>query len=159
QRRHLNGLELSYRTLVGRFGFEPGDIQVLSHDKSLRSEDEPPNCVALPTWPGDGTPYQMRVTGEGSRAGFREALASVGSRMGPEDLLFLNITGHGGNHGDGRGPYLLSHPRYIHYKLDEICADIATVPPHRSLLVLMSQCFAGGFSGPLLAASPAQRTF
>ena len=80
-------------------------------------------------------------------------------KLQPDDQLFINTTGHGGNHDDGRGPFLLAYPNFDHYKVDEFCADLARLPPHRSLLVLMSQCYSGGFNQAVIGASNAKVTF
>jgi hypothetical protein len=101
----------------------------------------------------------MNVTGEGNRAGFRNALEAIGSKLGPDDQLFINTTGSGGNHGNGRGPDLIVYPNARRYRCRDFCADLATLPSHRSLVVLMAQCFSGGFNQAVLDASPAASTF
>jgi hypothetical protein len=157
-RRHVNGLEFCYRTLVDRHGFATDNIHVLNYDASLRaygdSEDAP--CEA---WPGDGTPYRMVVNAEGSRAAFQNALRVIGEKLTPDDQLFINTTGHGGHHGDGRGPDLITYPHCARYKRRDFCADLAVLPPHRSLVVLMAQCFSGGFNQAVVDASRAASTF
>jgi len=158
-RRHINGLEFCYRTLVERLGFATEDVHVLSYDGSLRSSREPDEGAASGRWPGDNTPYRLKITGEGSRAGFRAALAVIARKLGPDDQLFINTTGTGGNHGNGCGPDLIVYPHARRYRRAEFCADIAALPAHRSLVVLMAQCFSGGFNQPVLTASRAQSTF
>jgi hypothetical protein len=158
-RRHLNGLEFCYRTLIDCLGFESENIHVLSYEGSLHTWRESEEPHLSPVWPGDQTPYRLPVTDEGSREGFRGALAALGRKLGPEDQLFINITGSGGNHGHGRGPDVIVYPNARRYRRDDFCADIATLPPHRSLFVLMSQCFAGGFNQGVVEASRARETF
>jgi len=158
-RRHINGLEFCYRTLVYRLGFARENIHVLSYDRSLRSSREAGEVAPLAVWPGDQTPYRLQVTGEGSRTAFQSALETIGSKLGPDDQLFINTTGSGGNHGSGRGPDLIVFPNAHRYRCRDFCADLATLPPHRSLVVLMAQCFSGGFNEAVLDASPAASTF
>lgn len=157
-RRHVNGLEFCYRTLVDHLGFARDNIRVLNYDGSLRAfgdpEVEPPGL-----WPGDSTPYRMPVTAEGSRAAFREALGAIGEKLTAGDQLFINTTGHGGHHGHGRGPDLITYPYCERFRCRDLCADLATLPPHRSLVVLMAQCFSGGFNQPVIDASRAASTF
>jgi hypothetical protein len=157
-RRHVNGLEFCYRTLVDHLGFARDNIRVLNYDGSLRAfgdpEGEPPGV-----WPGDNTPYRMAVNAEGSRAAFREALNAIGAKLTAGDQLFINTTGHGGHHGHGRGPDLITYPYCERFRCREFCADLATLPPHRSLVALMSQCFSGGFNQAVIDASPAASTF
>jgi hypothetical protein len=158
-RRHLNGLEFCYRMLVDRRGFAPENIEVLSYDGSLRSSREDAEPKPMGDWPGDQTPYRLRVSGAGSRDEFRRALRKIGRKLGPDDQLFINVTGSGGNHGMGSGPDLIVFPDCRRYRCKDFCADLASLPPHHSLLVVMAQCFAGGFNQPLLDASPALHTF
>jgi len=101
----------------------------------------------------------MKVTGEGSREGFRSALKVVGSKLGTDDQVFINTTGSGGNHGNGHGPDLIVFPNASRYRCRDFCADLATLPHHRSLVVLMAQCFSGGFNQAVLDASRATSTF
>jgi len=156
-RRHVNGLEFCYRTLVDRLGFAAENIQILNYDGSLRAfgdSDEVPCRL----WPGDGTPFRMTVSAAGSRAAFQNALRAVCERLTQRDQVFINTTGHGGHHGNELGPDLLTHPHGRRYRRDDFCADLALLPPHRSLVVLMSQCFSGGFSQAVIDASPAEAT-
>ena len=156
-KRHVNGLELCYRTLIDQLGFAAEAIHVLNYDGTLQcfceSEDEP---VGL--WPADGSHYRMTVEGEGNREAFQRALRSVAACLNPYDQVFINITGHGGHHGDENGPDLLTYPFCKRYGRDDFCSDLALLPAHRSLVVLMTQCFSGGFIPAVLAASPARQT-
>lgn len=156
-RRHVNGLEFCYRTLVERLGVPAGNIQVLNYDGSLRAfgEDAPePDRL----WPGDATPYRMKVTAEGSREQFRCSMRHIGSSLGRDDQLFINTTGHGGHHGTDAGPDLLAFPNGRRLSRDEFCESISELPRHRAMIVLMSQCFGGGFAQAVLEASPASST-
>jgi hypothetical protein len=158
-RRHINGLEFCYRTLVERLGFAAENVHVLSYDATLRSSREADELSSLTAWPGDDTPYRMTITGQGNRAGFQNVLGAIGSKLEQHDELFINVTGSGGNHGNGRGPDLIVYPDCRRYRCHDFCDDLATLPPHRSLVVLMAQCFSGGFNQAVLNASQAELTF
>lgn len=157
-KRHVNGLELCYRTLVDSLGFAAGAVHVLNYDGSLgcfgSAEDEP-----VGVWPGDNTPYRMVVEAEGHRKALQRVLRTVGAQLKPADQLFINITGHGGHRGDEDGPDLLTYPLCKRYGRDDFCADLTLLPEHRSLVVLMTQCFSGGFIPAVLASSPARQTY
>ena len=157
-RRHVNGLEFCYRTLVDHLGFAPDNVRVLNYDGSPHAfgDDEGESCGV---WPGDGTSYRMVVNAEGSRAAFRDALAAIGAKLTANDQLFINTTGHGGHHGHGRGPDLVTYPYCERFRCRDFCAELAKLPPHRSLVVLMAQCFSGGFNQAVLDASRAAATF
>ena len=101
----------------------------------------------------------MVVNAEGSRAAFRQELRAIGEKLTADDQLFINTTGHGGHHGHGRGPDLVTYPYCERFRCRDFCADLATLPPHRSLVVLMAQCFSGGFNQAVVDASRATLTF
>jgi hypothetical protein len=157
-RRHVNGLELCYRALVDELGFATENIHVLNYDGSLRAFGDS-DAESCGTWPGDGTAYRMVVNAEGSREAFQQVLGTMSRKLTADDQLFINTTGHGGHHGDEQGPDLITYPHCQRYKRSEFCADLATLPPHRSLVVLMAQCFSGGFNQAVINASRAQATF
>ena len=157
-RRHVNDLEFCYRTLVDRLRFSIENIHVLNYDGSLRAFGDAENDP-IGAWPGDGTLHRMIVNAEGSRAAFRHALETIGKKLRADDQLFINTMGHGGHHGEGWGPDLLTYPACARYNCTDFCADLARLPVHRSMVVLMSQCFSGGFNRAIVAASPATSTF
>jgi len=101
----------------------------------------------------------MKASGEGNRAAFRDVLDELKDKLTEDDLLFINTSGHGGNYGDGRGPYLIAYPHLDQYTMSELCEDLGHLPRHDSLLVLMAQCFSGGFNKAVIEASRAKRTF
>jgi hypothetical protein len=159
-RRHVNGLELCYRTLVDRLGFEPDHIRILNYDGSLGAFADPEtggDPDTTPVWPGDDTPCRMPVSGPGNRGAFQKALGEL--ELTAADDLFINTMGHGADFGGPDGPDLFTYPRCQRYRRDQFCADLATLAPHRSLTILMAQCFSGGFIRALLAASPAVATY
>jgi len=157
-RRHVNGLEFCWRALVDHLGFEPGNVHVLNYDGSLRAFGDPAQGPE-PLWPGDDSPFRMTVRAAGSRAAFQQTIATIAARLLPDDQLFINTMGHGGHHGDERGPDLITYPYSRRFARDDFCATLASLPPHRSLVVLMAQCFSGGFNNAVLEASPAAATF
>jgi hypothetical protein len=157
-RRHVNGLEFCYRTLVDRLGFATENIHVLNYDGSLRAFGDP-ESGSWGVWPGDGTAYRMRVSAEGNREAFQQALAKIGAKLTANDQLFINTTGHGGHHGEGWGPDLITYPHCRRFERHEFCAPLAELPPHRALVVLMAQCFSGGFNQAVIDASRAESTF
>jgi len=157
-RRHLNGLEFCYRTLLDRRGFEPHNVFAFSYDGSLRTVDGRTGDPASEPWPGDRTPFRMRFAGPGTPRALQRALAQLEQQLEPADELFIHTSGHGGNHGDGRGPQLVVYPHWQRYQSREFYGDLARLPRHRTLVVMMSQCYSGGFREGVLAASRAENT-
>jgi len=153
-RRHVNGLELCYRTLVDRLGFEPGRIRVLNYDGSRGAYGDP---EVTPVYPGDDTPWRMPVSGPGNRIALQRVLGEL--ELTAEDDLFINTMGHGDDFGGPDGPDLFTYPHCKRYRRDDFCADLATLAPHRSLTMVMAQCSSGGFIRAVLDASPAAATY
>jgi hypothetical protein len=157
-RRHVNGLEFCYRTLIDRLGYSPPDIHVMNYDGSLRafgdSEGEP-----IPMWAGDGTPHRMIVNAEGSRSAFQYALQGIGSKLKEDDQLFIHTSGHGAHPGGEHAPDLLAFPYGERYNCADFCTDLRTLPRHRALVVVLTQCYSGGFKRAILEASQATATF
>lgn len=147
---NLNSLEFCYRTLVDKYGFRPEHIYVLHFDGTLASGMGGPVGV----WPGDGTPYRIRITGKGTRAAFQSALNELKGKLRADDLLFIHTENEAGNDGQS---YLLTVD-FEAYPAADFAADLAGLPHFRSLLTLMASCFSGGFRDPILASSSARNT-
>ena len=151
-RRHLNDLEFCYRMLVDRYGFDKNNIYVCNYDCSLDTQDGP----TVTHWPGNNTPYRIKVTNQGNRAEFQLVLNELKSKLKPHDLLFIHTNNHGDNFGSGS--FLCEYPSWGQYMVGDFCADLAGLPKYRSLIVMMEQCNAGGFNAPVIAASTADNT-
>jgi len=104
--RHLNDLEFCYRTLVNVYAVPPENIIVLSFDGTLStvayswSGTVPPPAV----WPGDGTPFQIVINGQGTLQGLQDAFAQLATLLAPNDLLFIHTNNHGDT--DATGAFL-----------------------------------------------------
>ena len=92
--RHLNDLEFAYRMLIDRYGFDAKNIYALNYDGTLNTQDGPGV-----SWPGDGTAYRIKVTGQGTRACFQDAIKDLKSKIKSHDLLFIHTNNHGDNNG------------------------------------------------------------
>src|SRR5262249_20999222 len=121
------------------------------YDGTLNTQDGAPG-----TWPGDGTAYRIKVTGQGNRSAFQSAFGSLKNKLKAHDLVFIHTNNHGDNFGSGS--FLCEYPSWGQYMSSDFCADLATLPKYRSLIVMMEQCNAGGFNAPVIAASTAQNT-
>jgi hypothetical protein len=152
--RHLNDLEFLYRTLVNLYGFRPENITVLNYDGTLWYNG--PDWTRAPgpigNWPGDNTPYQIQIDGAGTRANLLAAIASVGANLGEQDKLLIHTNNHG-NTVNGVSTI-------ISYSGDDtteqdIANSIAALPKFATLMVMMEQCYSGGFIEPIMNASTA----
>jgi hypothetical protein len=165
--RHLNDLEFCYRTLVNAYGVPKDNIIVLSFDGSLTvvNDDWSGSSAAPAAWPGDGTPYQIVVNGQGTLAGLQNAFAQLASRMGPKDELFIHTNNHGDTDNTGAyigypgsfpgGPAFDWGNVWVNLYASAFASMLATLPAIRALVVMMEQCGSGGFGPNILASSTA----
>jgi hypothetical protein len=164
QARHLNDMEFCYRTLIDIYGFHAANIYVCNYDGTLNVFDSLPGV-----WPGDNTAYRIKVTANGTRASFQNALADIAGKIQPHDMLFIHSNNHGDNFNDGNGSFLCGFLHggdpapnddgdFTYYYASEFASDIATLPACRSLVVMMEQCCSGGFNQPILNSSTAGAT-
>jgi hypothetical protein len=121
----------------------------------------------LRKWPGALPPdddFRMQVRDKGSIRAFRSALGEVKQKLGNGGLLFVHVEGHGSiQYGTGGGQFIETYwdgedsgDRYFNFLMQ---TDLQQIAGCDSLLVLMNQCYAGGFREFVLAGSPAKRTF
>ncbi len=163
-KRHLNDMEFLYRTLVDTYSFDPANISALNFDNSLNTQDGP-----QATWPGDETPYRIKITGEGTRTGFEAAINNLKGKLKPRDTLLI----HCNNHGDSDTPdggitwvpntaflaaFSPTRPYWVPYYHTDFSNKLAELPKFRQLVVMLEQCHAGGFNASILAKSPADAT-
>ena len=148
--RNLNNQEFCYRMLVDRYGFKPANIYVLRYDGTLNSVDG-----TLPNWPGDHTPYRIKVSGQGTRAGMQAALAALKAKLRPPDLLFIHTENEAGISAQA---YFAAYPNWNEYYASDFSTDLATLPRYQSLTVLLAQCYAGGFTSAVMTGSTAVDT-
>lgn len=149
--RHTNDLEFLYRTLRHLYGFQNDHIYSLNYDGTINYNGGPAT-----TWPGDNTAYQMPVKGKGTKADLDAVLDDLKKRLKPNDLLLIHTNNHGGNDGPGKS-YLVTYSGPEYYAAD-FANKLAELPKYDTLMVMMEQCFAGGFNAPILAKSTASKT-
>jgi hypothetical protein len=165
QARHLNDMEFAYRTLIDVYGFSPGNIYALNYDGTRKVWD-----VTLGNWPGNNTPYTIKVTGKGTRAAFQAVFSDLSKKIQADDLLFIHTNNHGDFDPSVNQSFLcawvndVSNPApntdgdFDCYYANEFAADLSILPTYRALVVLMEQCNSGGFNTPILNSSTAKST-
>jgi hypothetical protein len=152
-KRHLNDMEFLYRTLVDNYGMDKKNIQALSYDGTLNTQDG-----VQTHWPGDGTPYRIKITGQGTRAALETALDNVKGKLKSLDQLLIHTNNHGGWDGVSGSAYLCTYPSWSTYYNADFSTKLGTLPKYRNLIVMMEQCHAGGFNASVLAKSTASAT-
>ncbi|MGA9821150.1 MAG: hypothetical protein WBQ36_06110, partial [Desulfobaccales bacterium] len=168
--RHLNDLEFCYRTLVNVYAIPPKNIIVLSFDGTLTvvNDDWLGNAAAPAVWPGDGTPYQIVINGQGTLQGLQTAFAQLAAQLGPKDLLFIHTNNHGDTDSTGAFlGYANAFPtgadvdwssEWVNLYVSTFANMLKTLPSYRALIVMMEQCGSGGFGPDILATSTAGET-
>jgi hypothetical protein len=168
--RHLNDLEFCYRTLINVYAIPPENIIVLSFDGTMTvvNDDWSGTSAAPALWPGDGTPYQLPIGGQGTFQGLQTAFGQLASKMKPKDLLFIHTNNHGDT--DNTGAYI-GYPgsfpsgnnvdwslQWVNLYASAFANLLGTLPAYRALVVMMEQCGSGGFGPDILGSSTASAT-
>ena len=148
-RRHVEDLEFAYRILQNRFGFPASHIHVLCYDGSIGATDATPAQMA--TWVGDGTAYQMQVSGAATKANLQSTLTALSNQMDADSLLFVHTNNHGAPSGLCIDSSSVLTPT-------EWGTMLGGMKQFGSLVVTMEQCYSGAFSQPTLDHSTASRT-
>ena len=163
---HVNDLELSWRMLTDTYQFNTDDIYVLVHNGTKQGAPFR-NTNGLRKWPGAVAPdntFLLQPRGKGSIKAFRWALGEVQKKLKDGGLLFIQVEGHGSiKYGSGGGQFIETYPDGANsgdcYLNSQMQADLQQLGGCGSLLVLMNQCYAGGFRDSVLLGSRATRTF
>src|SRR5205085_1792182 len=123
------------------YRYDPGDITVLNYDGTINYDGGPQPVVR---WPGDNTPYRMKVHGKGGKADLLGALDSLKKRLKPEDSLLIHTNNHGGHNGTESD--LCCFPSFDSLGVKEFATKLGELPKFRCLIVMMEQCHSGGFN-------------
>ncbi|HEX9824936.1 MAG TPA: hypothetical protein VGB51_11180 [Actinomycetota bacterium] len=149
--RHTNDLEFLYRTLRHVHGVAADRIYVLNYDGTIDYSGGP---HPVTTWPGDDTPYEMTVNAAGTKAELENVIDELKGRLTESDCLLIHTNNHGGHNGES---FLVTESG-PDYGVSDFADKIAELPSFDCLMVMMEQCFAGGFNAPIIAGSPAHKT-
>jgi hypothetical protein len=156
--RHVNDMEFLYRTLIDVYKFNPKNITVLNYDGNLTCQE---GSLTQAKWPGDGTPYRLKVNGRGGAIELQKAIKGIGSQVRSPDLVLI----HTNNHGDGATPAdpqivstLCCYPNWDSLSADDFGGSLTDMKPFGALVVMMEQCHSGGFIDHVLNASRAKVT-
>lgn len=150
--RHLNDLEFLYRTLMDVYGYLEDNIYVLNFDGTLNYAGNP---KPVSNWPGDNTPYRIKVNAAGTKSELENVLDDLKLRLREQDSVFIHTSNHG--YHDSTESLLIAYSP-PDYSASDFAAKLATFPQFDSLNVMMEQCNSGGFNAPLVSASPARKT-
>ncbi len=155
--RHLNDIEFLYRTLVHSYGVPKANITVLNYDGTLQynNADWTPHVGSIGNWPGDNTPYQVKINGAGTRQALLDAIAATGKKLGSRDNLLIHTNNHGGR--SGNVSTLCAHDGPVTLPAD-FGGALAKLPKYNGLMVMMEQCFSGGFIDCVINNSTADCT-
>lgn len=148
-----SGLRAAWRPLRRLRTRRTSTIYVLHYDGTLNTQDG-----MQTSWPGDNTPYQINITGQGTRAAFESAIDDLKGKLKTRDLLLIHTNNHGGYDGVPGSANLCTYPDWDAYYAADFASKLAQLPKHRKMLAMMEQCHAGGFNAPIIANSKAEAT-
>jgi hypothetical protein len=154
---HLNAMELAYRTLLDR-QFQEEDILVACY--------QGPPGPYCPKWVGSAGPHEwpggkpgdkafkMKVQYPGNQWGFQQAINALKLKQpGAGDLLFIYVSGHGNGPANGGQGSVVIETLGGSYSVSKFSTDLKALldpqvqgPALKNLVVLMTQCCAGGFA-------------
>jgi hypothetical protein len=152
-KRHLNDMEFLYRTLIDRYGFRADHIYAMSYDGTLNTQDG-----VQTHWPGDGTPYRINITGQGTRADFEAAVDDLKGKIDSDDLLLVHVNNHGNWAGTAGSATFCTYPSWADYSATDFAAKLGELPKFDKLIAMLEPCHAGGFNAPIIAQSAANAT-
>lgn len=157
--RHVNDIEYLYRTLIQYHHFLPDNIYVLNYDGSTKyTSFYPPTDI----WPGNATPYRMKVNADGSRSELVNVFDEIGKRLKPEDLLFIHTNNHGLGSSEKNPSIESALSTYakmvVRFTASEFGDKLACLPKISQLVIMMEQCHSGGFKDAILNNSTADKT-
>ncbi|HMG46847.1 MAG TPA: hypothetical protein VK614_05250 [Allosphingosinicella sp.] len=153
--RHLNDLEYLYRVMIDQYGWKPANITVLNWDGTVNYSGAP-NPIG--NWPGDNTPYRIKVDGPGTPAAIASAMAAIGAKLHSHDQFVIHTNNHGGGQPGDPEACLFCYPNWGSYGAAAFGTAVAALPPIASLIVMMEQCHSGGFENATIANSTAVST-
>ncbi|MDQ1715815.1 MAG: hypothetical protein QOC60_1760 [Frankiaceae bacterium] len=146
-RRHVEDLELLYRTLTDVYGFATDHIRVICFDGTVGCTDFSP----IGDWDGDKTPYQLYVDASAAVAAFEDAVTELAGVMSDQSLLFV----HTNNHGAPQGLCIDTSTVVDPYTFGTIVASAGAIG---TLVVTMEQCYSGAFQRATIDNSAATQT-
>jgi acylphosphatase len=153
--RHLNDLEFLYRTLVDVYTFDPANITVLNYDGTVNYAGTP---QPVTTWPGNNTPYRIKVNGSGTNTALGQALDAIKTKLQSNDLLLVHTNNHGGGPTSDPEAWLCCYPNWNSFTATDFANKVKVLPVFGSLVVMMEQCYSGGFQDAVLNNSKATCT-
>jgi hypothetical protein len=168
--RHLNDMEFCYRMLVNDYGVPADNVLALSFDGTMTVVNDywTGTSAAPANWPGDGTPFQIRLTGQGTLTDLQTAFETLSGKLGPDDLLFIHTNNHGDTDTTGSyigypgsfpsGPSVDWSSQWVSLYASDFGGLLAALPSYKSLIVMMEQCGSGGFGADVTDSSTASVT-
>ena len=153
--RHLNDLEFLYRTLIDIYKFDAADIIVLNYDGKVNYAGDP---QPVKTWPGNNTPYRIKVNGSGLNTALGQALDTVKAKLKSGDLLLVHTNNHGGGPTADPEAWICCYPNWNSFSATDFANKVKTLPAFASLIVMMEQCHSGGFQDAVMNNSKASAT-
>jgi hypothetical protein len=142
--RYWNDCALFFTTLKN-YGFLDDHITVLFADGTNPAVDRSDGISSPLDFDGDSVPD---IKYSATRANIATVFNQLAATLGPDDILYIFTTDHGGNQDGNDAPY--NTPNVVLYLWgeiingDELAAEVNKVATPRAVLGIFEQCFSGG---------------
>jgi hypothetical protein len=132
-------LDFMYRTLIDIYNFDPANIKVLNYDGTLNYSGHPPSNP--PIW-------RLKVNASGTAYNLGDYLEHMGRKLKEDDLSFIFTVNHGYRSLFGFSSIVCYSPySFISSSCSCIvfCYILSKFKRHAASVIVMNQCYAGGF--------------
>lgn len=166
--RHLNDLEYSYRTLTSKCNIPPQNIFVLYYNGAMHFDLMDFKYLhSAPLYYQDNTRLTIDIRGEATQQTLKHTFSKLGLMLSSEDMLYVMTSGHGScrelhlskdveqPNAESELSCALKHPAIGAELFGHLLGQL---PSYRSLVVVMGQCYSGGFQDSVMTNSTATTT-
>jgi hypothetical protein len=150
--RYWNDCAFFYNTLK-QHGFQSDHITVLFADGTDPAVDRSDGVSSPLDFDGDTVPD---INYSATRANIATVFSQLGATLGPDDILYIFTTDHGGAQSGNVAPY--NTPNVVLYLWgeiingDELAAEVNKVTA-KAMVGIFEQCFSGGMVEKLAATN------
>ena len=159
---HVNDLQYLYVLLTGFFNYPKENVYVLNYDGTWQYSS--PNTLT-DIIPILDLKYFPPLNAAGTKSELDNVFDQLKERLTENDTLFIHTNNHGDVYQNGNGEnesclclYTPQQGTLDLYHASDFADKLAELPKFKDLIVMMEQCYSGGFGPPILKNSTAFKT-
>ncbi|WP_045454438.1 C13 family peptidase [Vibrio campbellii] len=166
--RHWNDLECCYRTLTNECNIPPQNIFVLYYNGAMHFDLMDFKYLhSAPLYYQDNTRLTIDIRGEATPQTLKQTFSKLGLMLSSEDMLYVMTSGHGSRRelhlseeveepsAESELSCALKHPAIGAELFGHLLGQLSS---YHSLVVVMGQCYSGGFQDSVMTHSTATTT-